>query len=67
MTESNWYAYCQICGEFIGPAYIDYRDRSGTFARIDRCTCTCPIESIKIEILPLGTVPNRPPYVPKKA
>lgn len=59
MTESNWYAYCQICGEFIGPAYIEPDRSGGSFSRIDRCACTCPRESIKIEILPLGSVPNQ--------
>ncbi len=59
MTESNWHAYCQICGEFIGPAHLQ-NDGSGSFFRIDRCACTCPPESIKIEILPLGTFPTKP-------
>jgi hypothetical protein len=51
MTWSNWPVYCQICGKFIGPAHL-HGDGPDSFFRIDRCTCTCPLESTKIEILP---------------
>jgi hypothetical protein len=59
MTESNWHAFCQICGEFVGPAHVDY-DGGGGFYRTDYCKCVCPRDQAKIEIIPLGAEPSAP-------